>query len=136
MGPSREKTLQRALDISDGVSRGVLGLRGPLPVSDWAGAAAELGQLVEGEPLLSFLCFSSACCSHHDNLLMMLHAGSSTDCIDLCLETDLCHLCLKGVCSCILASTTTFRRHVHIPITCLGHTVVCTFHTRRHAHTA
>ena len=79
MGPSREKTLRRALGISDGVSGGVLGLRGPLPVSDWARGAAELGQLVEGEPLLSFLCFTSACCSHHDNPLTMLHAGQQVE---------------------------------------------------------
>ena len=81
MGPSREKTLQRALGISDGVSGGVLGLRGPLPVSDWAGGAAELRQLVVGEPQpsVSFLCFFSACCSHHDNPLTMLHAGQQVE---------------------------------------------------------
>ncbi len=34
MGPSREKTGARALGTSRGVSGGVLGLEGPLPLSD------------------------------------------------------------------------------------------------------
>ena len=78
MGPSRERMLGRAQGTSRGDSGGVLGLEGPLFLSDWAGGTAEPGQLLEGKPLLPFLCFSSAC-SNHDSPFTTLHAGHHVD---------------------------------------------------------
>jgi len=86
MQPSREKTLERALGTSGGVSGGVLGLQGPLLLSDRAGGTAEPGQLPEGEPLplLSLLCFSSACSNVSDSYFVTLHGGHRTEAA-LCL---------------------------------------------------
>ena len=52
--------------IKGGVGGGALGLEGPLFLSDWAGGTAEPQQLLEGTPLplVSVLCFLSACSSN------------------------------------------------------------------------
>ena len=78
MGPGRERMLGRAQGTSRGDSGGVLGLEGPLFLSDWAGGTAEPQQLLEGIllPLLSLPCCSSACSNVSDSYFTTLYIGT------------------------------------------------------------
>ena len=62
---------------SRGFSGEVLGLEGPLFLSDWAGGTAEPGQLLEGIPLplLSLPRCSSSCSIVNDSYFTTLHGG-------------------------------------------------------------